>query len=251
MRYLSVVIPAYNEEKRILPTLQATVEFCQSRKYSFELIIVDDGSTDATVGVVTSFAQRTAGISLIQSDKNRGKGSAVRQGMLAASGQFILFQDADGSSPIKELTKLIDAIELGAEVAVGSRNTDSASVHRTVRWHRKFTGNTFNSLVQAALVPGIKDTQCGFKLFTKNAAQNIFRLSLEDGFCFDVEILALANRLNYKVAEIGIDWHDMSGSKVSLVQDSVKMFVALLRIKRRLLDVKMPIPQLSLKSSAK
>lgn len=231
MPELSVVIPAYNEEHRIPATLQSVHDFLSQSGRSFELIIVDDGSLDGTAQVVESFAENHPHTRLISYQPNRGKGHAVRVGMLAAEGDLLLMNDADGSSPIAEARKLIDAIAGGADVAIGSRAKPDDSREVKALAYRKMIGNAFNIIVQSMLLPGITDTQCGFKMFTRKAARDVFPVQRINGYGFDVEILSIARLHGYRLAEIPINWANVEGSKVNVLLDSPKMFIEVLRIK--------------------
>ncbi len=230
MPKLSVIIPAYNEERRLPATVDSVSAYLRGQGTSFEIIVVDDGSLDATAAVVESMAAGQPEIRLISYRPNRGKGHAVRVGMLAAVGDLLLFDDADGSSPIAELSRLMDAIAGGADIAIGSRAKPDPS--RTVKAlsHRKFIGNTFNLIVQSLLLPGIYDTQCGFKLFKRAAARDLFSVARLNGFGFDVELIFIARLRGYRVREVAIDWQNVEGSKVNVLIDSPKMLLEVLWI---------------------
>jgi len=186
MPELSIVIPAFNEQDRLGPTLQQVRDWCAAELDSYEIIVVDDGSSDRTVSVA-----RDAGddIKIIELPRNRGKGAAVRTGMLAATGDRVLFSDADLATPIGEVTKLAARLDDGYDIAIASRGLPDADI--VVRQHpmRETMGRTFNLLVRLVVLGGIKDTQCGFKLFTREAARDLFGKATVDGFAFDVEIL--------------------------------------------------------------
>jgi dolichyl-phosphate beta-glucosyltransferase len=233
MPQLSVVIPAYNEERRLPTTLESVHAFLREHYQEFEVIIVDDGSGDQTNDVVDAFAKHHEGIRLITYAPNQGKGYAIRTGVMQATGDLILIDDADGSSPIAEVLHLQQAIADGADVAIGSRNKPDPDRVVVADLHRKYIGNTFNVIVQTLLLPGIYDTQCGFKLFKRNVAHDIFRVSELNGFAFDVEILYIAKLRNYKIAELAINWTNVAGSKVNVVMDSMGMFFQVLSIRRR------------------
>jgi dolichyl-phosphate beta-glucosyltransferase len=198
----------------------------------FELIVVDDGSQDRTAEIVSTFASDHAGVRLISYQPNRGKGHAVKVGMLDASGEFILFSDADLATPIEEVETLLRHLEAGAEVAIGSRAVAGSKLAVRQPWYRELAGRSFNLLAQR-VAPGIRDTQCGFKLFRRAAARDIFSRMEEDGFGFDAEALFIAMRLGYRVAEVPVCWVHREGSKVRLVRDSTRMFLTLLRVGRR------------------
>ncbi len=233
MLQLSVVIPAYNEERRLPSTLESVHAFLKEHYQNFEIIVVDDGSSDQTIDIVDAFAGHHEGIRLLSYAPNQGKGYAIRTGVLQASGELILIDDADGSSPIAEVIQLQQAITDGADVAIGSRNKPDPDRVVVADLHRKYIGNTFNLMVQTLLLPGIYDAQCGFKLFKKAVAHDIFRVSELNGFAFDVEILYIARMRNYKIAERAINWNNVAGSKVNVLLDSMGMFFQVLGIRRR------------------
>lgn len=229
----SIVIPAYNEEKRLTSTLESVHSYLSSRETTFEIIVVDDGSKDGTVACVQKFAKHHDSVRLLSYDQNQGKGFAVRKGVLAAVGAKILFNDADGSSPIAEVEKLEAALVDGYEVAIGSRAKPDSSRRVNALAYRKIMGNFFNFIVQTLLLKGIQDSQCGFKLFTHSAAQTIFKVMRENGFAFDVELLHIAKMRGFKIDEVPINWTNVDGSKVNLVLDSSKMFIDVVKIKLR------------------
>jgi dolichyl-phosphate beta-glucosyltransferase len=234
MPELSVIIPAYNEESRLPSTLESVFQFLTKRGRSFEIIVVDDGSLDHTMELVESFASKVNGsvgeVRLISYSPNQGKGYAVRVGMMAARGDYLLFDDADGASPIEEVSRLLDAIAGGADVAIASRAKPDPTRKVNALAHRKFIGNTFNAIVQSLLLPGIYDTQCGFKLFKRKVGQDLFSVNWTDGFAFDVEILYIARLRHYKVEEVAINWTNVEGSKVKVLTDSPRMFVDVMAI---------------------
>jgi dolichyl-phosphate beta-glucosyltransferase len=230
MPALSIVIPAYNEENRLPVTLASVHSFCAQEPFDFELIVVNDGSKDGTTGVVEEFAKHHDGIRLITYEVNQGKGHAVKVGVLAAQGDVILLADADGNAPIEELTRLRDAISSGADIAIGSRAKPNSETVVKALAYRTFMGNTFNRIVQSLLLPGIHDTQCGFKLFKRQPAHDVFSASRIKGYAFDVEVLYIAKLRHYKIAEVPVNWHNVSGSKVNVVVDSLKMLGEVLKI---------------------
>jgi dolichyl-phosphate beta-glucosyltransferase len=233
MPEISIVIPAYNEGVRLPQTLVSVYQFLLNTYSDFEVIVVNDGSTDDTVDVVEDFARHHDSVRLISYSQNQGKGFAVRAGMLAAHGDYVLMNDADGSSPIGEVVRLQDALQRGADIAIGSRNKPDADKKVETLAYRKYLGNIFNLIVQTMLLRGINDTQCGFKLFKRSVAQNIFEVAQLNGFAFDVEILYIARIMGYKIEELAINWTNVPGSKVNLILDSAKMFVEILGIKIR------------------
>lgn len=230
MTDLSVVIPAYNEEARLPRTLDSVYKYLSNRGGSFEIIVVDDGSVDHTADAVETFAATRDNVRLISYAPNQGKGHAVRTGMLAAVGDLILFNDADGASPIEEIEKLERSITGGADVAIGSRAKPDDTRHVEALTYRKYIGNTFNILVQSLILPGFHDTQCGFKMFKHKIAKDLFSVTTMNGYAFDVEILYVAKMRGYKIDEIPINWTNIDGSKVNVLTDSPKMLVELLKV---------------------
>ncbi|MCB0330755.1 MAG: glycosyltransferase family 2 protein [Bdellovibrionales bacterium] len=226
---LSIVVPAYNEERRLPPTLIDMIDFFDARPATYEIIVVDDGSKDDTSGVVQKFEKIRTQVRGIRLPKNYGKGHAVRTGALNAKGELILFADADGSTPIEEVDRLVEAINSGAEVAIGSRALQSEETKVKTRFYRKVIGRVFNFLVNMFLLPGVADTQCGFKIFTKNAARFLFSNQQSDGFSFDLELLLLARKAQLSFSEVPVNWENVPGSKVNLVFDSAKMFCDIFR----------------------
>lgn len=227
---LSVVIPAYNEDRRLPGTLSLVYRYLQRSGMNFEIIVVDDGSYDGTAAYVEDFAQKYPGVRLLSYTPNRGKGFAVRTGILAARGDYILMNDADGSTPVEEVEKLLACAQQGGEVVIGSRAKPDEEVVVKALLHRKYIGNTFNLIVQSLILPGIHDTQCGFKLFSRQAAQDIFSVAGLNGYAFDVEILYIARLRGYKINEVAINWANVEGSKVNVLTDSPRMLMEVLRI---------------------
>jgi dolichyl-phosphate beta-glucosyltransferase len=222
---LSVVIPAYDEAARLPPTLVRVREWFLRSGLEYEVIVVDDGSRDATSDVA-----RAGGAVVLRHEPNRGKGYAVRRGMLAARGARRLFCDADLSTPIEELPTLMDALERGFDVAIASRAVAGARVEVHQPAYREAMGRLFNVLVQGLLLPGLADTQCGFKLFTAQAAEEAFSPCRLDGFCFDVEALYVARRRGLRIAEVPVLWRNDTASRVSL-RGGGAAFVDLVRIR--------------------
>ncbi|WP_406699390.1 dolichyl-phosphate beta-glucosyltransferase [Singulisphaera sp. Ch08] len=230
---ISVIVPAYNEEQRLQASLSRIWSFLSQRFSAFELIVVDDGSTDATVRVVEAFAVDHHSVELIAYQPNRGKGYAVRTGMLRASYDLVLFSDADLATPIEEVETLLARIMAGADVAIGSRMVAGSELKVRQPWYRELAGRSFNLLAQRMATPGIVDTQCGFKLFLGPVARDLFNRISEEGFGFDIEVLLLALRLGYEVAEVPVEWRHCEGSKVRLLRDSARMFSTLVRVRKR------------------
>ncbi len=227
---LSVIIPAYNEESRLPAYLDKILMYFELHSFSYEIIVVDDGSSDGTSAVVESFRAKNPRVQLVQLPRNHGKGYAVRSGMLAASGQLRLFSDADGATPIEEIERLLRAHEQGADVSIASRalHDDTCRVHGQL--FRKIIGTVFNLIVKVFAIRGIEDTQCGFKLFTADVADEVFSLQSISGFAFDVEILYLCRKRGYRIIEVPVNWADIKGTKVKVVRDSWLMFKDVLQI---------------------
>jgi len=218
-----VVIPAFNEAARLPPYLDDVVAYFEGRGQPYEVLVVDDGSTDATAQRVEAAAARWPAVRLLRRRRNRGKGAAVRSGMLAATGERRLFTDADGATPIAEVKRLEAALDAGADVAVGSRVVADPSVSVTARHHRVAAGRVFNWLVARSGLRGIADSQCGFKAFTAAAADDLFGQLRTDGFGFDVELLLRAQAAGYRVAEVAVNWADQEGSKVGVLRNGPGM----------------------------
>ena len=217
MHSLSIVIPAYNEEKRLPSSLDTILDFVHQRYQFIEIVVVDDGSRDGTAECVRQYARTHPAVRLVQNPGNRGKGYAVRNGMLAAKGEWSLFTDADLSTPIAEIEKLTAAIEREhAAVAIGSRALDRSLVGVHQSAGREYAGRIFNFVMRMITGLPFSDTQCGFKLYRSDAIQSIFARQQLDGFGFDVEDLFLARLFDYKVVEVPVRWNNVEGTKVSL-----------------------------------
>jgi dolichyl-phosphate beta-glucosyltransferase len=228
---ISMVIPAYNEERRLLPTLLSIVEYFYQQGFSHEVIVVDDGSDDKTANLVRELGKRFHTIRLIRLPRNMGKGAAVRTGIRNATGNYVIYNDADGATPIGEIARLLAAIEQGADVAIGSRALYSPDTHVERKLRRFVAGRIFAFLVNALVVPRLGDTQCGFKMFRNHVAHRIFEFQQLDGFAFDIEVLRIAWLLGYSVVEVPVNWTDMRGSKVNLPRDSYRMFRDIFRVR--------------------
>jgi dolichyl-phosphate beta-glucosyltransferase len=231
---LSVVIPAFNEVDR-LPAYLASVLDYLHRLYGefFEVLVVDDGSQDGTSEMLKEFQCDWPQLYVLRHPTNRGKGAAVRTGMLAAGGDLVLFADADGATPIAEERKLREAISAGADVATGSRLIAAPGARRARRGVRSLAGHVFTRLVGFLVQLPVRDTQCGFKIFRRTAAQHVFQLCDESGYLFDIQVLLLARSLGYRLAEVGVSWREVPGSKVRLVRDSWKMATGLWSMRHR------------------
>ena len=219
MPHLSVIIPAYNESRRLPETLVLINDYLQRQKFSSELLIIDDGSTDNTVKVVREFKQRIPSLRLIENQNNRGKGAVVRQGMLEAAGDWRLFADADNSTPITELDKLLPWQD-AYPIIIGSRYLQPGSIKIKQPWKRRLISRTCNFVIQASLLPGIYDTQCGFKLFSAQAADQIFPRQSMTGWSFDIEVLTIARSLGLGIKEVPVDWFDAKRSTFHAARDT-------------------------------
>lgn len=231
---LSIVIPAYNEEQRLPATLMETLAFVQAARMEYELIVVDDGSQDATADIVAEIARSSAGVRLIRLAQNSGKGFAVRSGFINAGGERILFMDADAATALDEISRLDRVMtDTGADVVIGSRAHLPGS-HTTVeaKWFRHVAGRVFHQFVRVYGVSGIIDTQCGFKLFSRKAALAIASRMRMHGYSFDVEMLLIARELGYVISEVSVNWTHQAGSKVAVVSDGMRMVADLVRVRR-------------------
>jgi dolichyl-phosphate beta-glucosyltransferase len=237
---LSVVVPAFDEEMLILSTLQKIHEHLSNKDYAYEILVVDDGSRDRTARWAERwFLQNARTLQappvgrVLRLDTNRGKGFAVRSGMLAARGDFRLFMDADSSTAIEEIDKFWAHFAAGSDIVIGSRALRDSIVTRRQTNLRYAAGMVFRPLRRALVIGGIKDTQCGFKCFRAKAAEEIFTKVQADGFVFDVETLFIARRLGFRIAEVPVVWTNDPDSKLNTLRDSLKMFWGLLEIRRR------------------
>ena len=229
---VSVIVPAYDEASRIERMLGEAVSYFRARGRSVEILVVDDGSQDDTSAVVRGVARSAPEVRLIRLAQNHGKGYAVRTGMVNASGARVLFADADGATPMAEIERLDQALDQGADVAVGSRAFVHAGVQVKRKWYRHVMGRTFHGMVALLSVRGVRDTQCGFKLFRRDVAVDLFSVSRIDGYGFDLEILYVAKRRGYRIAEIPVNWNDQAGSKVRVLRDGLRMWLDLLAVRR-------------------
>jgi dolichyl-phosphate beta-glucosyltransferase len=216
---LSIIIPAYNEERRLAPSLATVRAYLDSSPYKdAEVVVVDDGSRDGTAALVEAAAKDDPRVRLLRNPGNRGKGYSVRHGMLEARGEWMLFSDADLSAPIEELPKLMGAVRTsGAAIAIGSRALDRSLVGVHQSAFREFAGNFFNRAMQFSTGLRFKDTQCGFKLYRRDAARAVFERQQLEGFGFDAEHLFIAKALGFKAVEVPVRWNNVEGTKVSLM----------------------------------
>ena len=226
---LSIIIPALNEEDRLPESLTKVVGFLEDQAYPAEVLVVDNGSTDRTAAIGQEFAARHSNLRLLQ-DPHRGKGLAVRRGLLAAQGEYRFICDADLSMPIEEVSRFLPPALEGYDIAIASRETPGA-VRYGEPAYRHWIGRVFNRAVKLLAVPGFEDTQCGFKCFRAQAGEDLFRVQRLDGWTFDVEVLFIALRRGYRVVEVPIPWYYNPGSRIRPVRDAFGMLADLFRIR--------------------
>lgn len=229
---LSIIVPAYNEEARIGATLVRMGSFIEEQGLDAEILVVDDGSRDQTCAVVRNEGARNPRIRLIAQSKNQGKGAAVKAGMLEASGELLLFSDADLSTPIEDVLLLIDQINGETPIAIGSRGLKESNLEKRQPFYREMMGRTFNRIVRTVLGIKIRDTQCGFKLFRRKEGLALFGAQRTQGFAFDVEILFRARLADYGVAEVPVTWRNDERSTVHPIRDAARMFGEVLTIRK-------------------
>ena len=227
----SIIIPAYNEAARVGATVEKVLVHVAQRGWDAEVIVVDDGSGDNTAEIIRGLAARNPQLHLLENPGNRGKGYSVRNGMLHAQGELLLFSDADLSSPIAEADKLFAAIASGTDIAIGSRWLRRDLQTQPQPLHRQLFGRIFNLMLRIALGLRFKDTQCGFKAFTRHAAKTIFPLQEIERWGFDPELLYLAGRLGFKVVEVPVEWAHREGTRINPLRDGARMFADMLRIR--------------------
>ncbi len=226
--FLSIIFPAYNEEGRISSTLKKTITFLKERPYSSEIIVVENGSSDNTFQIASSFVKVFPQLKVLREER-RGKGLAVKRGMLEAVGQYRFICDVDLSMPIEEVSRFIPP-NLNNDITIASREAQGAKRHNEPEY-RHFIGRIFNFIVRVMAIPGYHDTQCGFKCFSAQAAEELFPYQTITGWTFDVEILYVARKLNYKIFELGIPWYHDPHSKVKVFKDSFQMMLDLIKIR--------------------
>ena len=227
--FLSIIIPAHNEERRLPGSLEKIVAFLEKQDYRAEVIVVDNGSSDNTSGVVEGFMARYPFISLIREER-RGKGLAVKLGMLAARGEYLFLCDADLSMPIEEVAKFLPPQLEDYDVAIASREVEGARRYGEPP-HRHLMGRVFNLIVRLLAVRGFQDTQCGFKCFRREVARDIFSRQTMEGWGFDVEVLFIAQKRGYRIVEVPINWYYMANSRVRPIRDSIRMFREVLQVR--------------------
>ena len=225
---ISIIIPAYNEEKIIEKSISKIISFLENKKFDYEIIVVDDCSKDRTRSIINNFNSKK--IILIENKKNIGKGYSIKKGILNAKKNLVLFSDADLSTPIEELNSLLKYTD-DYDIVIGSRRMKKSVIKIKQPLYRRLPGNMFPILVNFIILKDIRDTQCGFKLFKRNSARAIFKKQKIDGFCFDVEIMYLAKKEGYKIKEVPVAWTNFRDSKVNPLVDSIKMFVDLMKIR--------------------
>jgi dolichyl-phosphate beta-glucosyltransferase len=238
----SIVIPAYNEAKRLGSSLERVGNYVTTQRWDAEVIVVNDGSHDGTPELVLQCAQRYPFMRLIENPGNRGKGYSVRNGMMHASGDLLLFSDADLSAPIEEAPKLFSAIKNGADIAIGSRWIRPEMQTKRQKLMRQIYGRAFNIALRILLGLKQKDTQCGFKAFTRQAAQKIFPLQHIERWGFDPEILYLGRHFGFRIDEVPVAWADVGGTRISPLRDGLRMMSEVLRIRWNSLSGKYRVP---------
>ena len=228
---VSIVIPAYNEEGRLPSTLEQILAYLRQTPWNWTVHVVDDGSTDGTAAVVERYHEREPRV-LLQREPHGGKGAAVKSGLLAARGEYRFICDADLSMPIREIERFLPPYVAGADIAIATREGAGARrVGEPARRH--VVGRVFNGLVQLLLLPGLNDTQCGFKMFTARAVEYVFPLVTVNGWSFDIEALYIARRRGLRIVEVPIEWHYRAESRLNVLRDGPAMFLELLRIRWR------------------
>jgi dolichyl-phosphate beta-glucosyltransferase len=227
--FLSIIIPAYNEERRLPHTFDLLFAYLGSQAYPYEVIVVENGSQDKTYEVASVYANRQPQLQVIKNIE-RGKGLAVKRGMLEAKGEYRFMCDADFSMPVTEINRFLPPVLNGYDIAIASREAPGA-VRYCEPHYRHFIGRGFNTLIRLMALPGLHDTQCGFKCFPAHIAEDLFRRQTLEGWSFDVEILFIARKLGYKILEIPIPWYFNPESKIRVVEDSIKMGMDLFTIR--------------------
>lgn len=228
--FLSIVIPAYNEENRLPNTLEQVFHFLEKQPFASEVLVVENGSNDRTFEIAQEYANRLQNVRVLHSEQ-RGKGRAIQRGVKAAVGEYVFMCDADLSMPVEEIHKFIPPRLQNVDIAIASREAPG-SIRYNEPYYRHFTGRVFNTLIRLLVLPGLQDTQCGFKCIRAQVARDIFPYQTLTGWAFDVELLFIARRHGYRIVEIPIDWYFNADSKISVIRDSLRMFLDLLRIRR-------------------
>jgi glycosyltransferase involved in cell wall biosynthesis len=231
--FFSIIIPAYNEENRLPSTLEQLFRFLEKQPFASEIIVVENGSNDRTFEIAQQFANGQENVHVLHNEQ-RGKGKAIRRGVLAARGEYIFLCDADLSMPVEEIRKFIPPQLENFDIAIASREAPG-SVRYNEPYYRHFTGRVFNTLIRLLVLPRLQDTQCGFKCIRAQVARDIFPYQTLTGWAFDVELLYIARHHGYQIVEIPIHWYFNADSKISVFRDSLRMFLDLLRIRRNAL----------------
>jgi dolichyl-phosphate beta-glucosyltransferase len=227
--YLSIIIPAHNEAQRLPPSLAKINAFLESQEYTAEVLVVENGSTDDTLAVARAYQERMPDLYVLE-ERVRGKGLAIRRGMLEAMGDYRFMCDADLSMPIEQVNRFLPSAQNSVDVTIGSRELPESQRYDEPGY-RHLVGRIFNTIVRWLVLPGIQDSQCGFKCFRGDVAEAVFPLQTLDGMSFDAEVLFIARQRGYRVQEVGIDWYFDPDSRVRLVQDSLRMAFDLLKIR--------------------
>jgi dolichyl-phosphate beta-glucosyltransferase len=227
--FLSIIIPAHNEEERLPDTIRQVLEFAAKQSFSIEVVVVENGSSDKTFQIAQEFASQHHQIYVLQNNQ-RGKGRAVRQGMLVAQGEYRFMCDVDFSMPVNEINRFLPPNQSNYDIAIASREAPGAVRHGEP-YYRHLVGRIYNGLIRILALPGLQDTQCGFKCFRGAVAEELFRRQTLMGWSFDVEILFIARQLGYKIIELPIPWYYNPHSKIKVVRDSLKMGVDLITIR--------------------
>ena len=241
--YISIVVPAYNEARRLPPALEKLAAFCRDLGRSYEVLVIVERSTDGTLEIAARFAAQQAHFQAVDNAVQRGKGYAVRSGMLRARGEFVFYMDADLSVPLAAVPEFLARFETAprADVLLGNRQHAMSRITRRQSWLRRTMGQTFNRILKTCGLASLHDTQCGFKAFRREAARAIFSRQTLDGFAFDVEVLLLAERLGYKIADLPVEWLNSGESKVRIFHDSLAMLRDTLRV-RQLVEKNLGLP---------
>ena len=227
----SIVVPAYNESARLRASLEKILAYVRAQNWDAEVLVINDGSRDNTAEIVRGFAEKDTAVRLLENPGNRGKGYSVRNGMLNARGEILIFSDADLSSPIEEVPKLLAALNSGADIAIGSRWLRAETQTQRQPMHRQLFGRIFNLLLRMTLGLKFKDTQCGFKAFTQSAARKVFPLQKIERWGFDPEILFLARKFGLRVEEVPVVWGHSGDTRINPLLDGARMFQEMLRIR--------------------
>ena len=232
--FLTVIVPVYNEEQRIRVGLSQLFAYLQGGFKNWEVLYVDDGSTDRTGSVLSEIEQEHPGVRVLRSQRNFGKGNAIRSGMMEAKGNIVMFSDADFSTPMEDANKLLKAIASGSDIAIGSRGLTESNVEVRQSWVRENMGKMFNLIIRLLLPIPFQDTQCGFKMFRKEAADVILPRMQMKGFAFDVEMLIIAQIHGMKISEVPVTWRNAKGSKVHPIRSSLEMLRDVWIVRRRM-----------------